>query len=275
MKKALTIAGSDSGGGAGIQADLKTFQELEVFGMSALTAVTAQNTVGVQGVFPLEAEAVARQIQSVGEDIGVDALKTGMLFNAGIIEAVAGKIKQFGWENVVIDPVMIAKGGSALLQNEAVAALKKFMVPLCNVITPNIPEAEVLTGMSINNPTGKKEAAKRLYDQGARNVVIKGGHEDDLRQSVDLLFDGRDFFFFESERVKTKNTHGTGCTFSAAITAQLAKGYSVYDAVSVAKDFIQAAIAHPIEIGNGHGPTNHWAYMRGVGAERGSLQWKE
>jgi hydroxymethylpyrimidine/phosphomethylpyrimidine kinase len=262
MKKALTIAGSDSGGGAGIQADLKTFQELNVYGMSALTAVTAQNTIGVQGVFPLEAEAVAEQIHSVGVDIGADALKTGMLFNAEIIRAVAENIENFRWETVVVDPVMIAKGGAPLLQQEAVSALKKYLLPLCLVITPNIPEAEVLTGMTINNLEEKTEAAKRIHALGARNVVIKGGHDEESQESVDLLFDGREFACFSTPRIETRNTHGTGCTFSAAITAELAKGSSVYDAVSLAKDFINAAIRDQLHIGNGHGPTNHWAFNR-------------
>ncbi|WHX41600.1 bifunctional hydroxymethylpyrimidine kinase/phosphomethylpyrimidine kinase [Mesobacillus sp. AQ2] len=262
MKKALTIAGSDSGGGAGIQADLKTFQELKVFGTSALTAVTAQNTLGVQGVFPMSPEAVGEQIQSVGEDIGADALKTGMLFNAEIIQAVSEKIKQFGWDKVVVDPVMIAKGGASLLQQEAVSALKKHLLPLCHIITPNIPEAEVLTGMSIRGTDEKKEAAKRIHALGAKNVVIKGGHDEETNESIDVLFDGKEFAYFSTSRIETNNTHGTGCTFSAAITAQLAKGSSVHQAVSVAKEFIQAAIANPLMIGNGHGhgPTNHWAY---------------
>jgi hydroxymethylpyrimidine/phosphomethylpyrimidine kinase len=260
MKKALTIAGSDSGGGAGIQADLKTFQELNVYGMSALTAVTAQNTLGVQGVFPMEAEAVAEQIHSVGVDIGADALKTGMLFNAEIIEAVAEKIRHFGWEKVVVDPVMIAKGGAPLLQQEAVSALKKYLLPLCLVITPNIPEAEVLTGNTINNLEEKRDAAKRIHALGARNVIIKGGHDEESQESVDLLFDGREFACFSTPRIETRNTHGTGCTFSAAITAELAQGSSVYNAVSLAKDFINAAIRDQLHIGNGHGPTNHWAF---------------
>lgn len=262
MFNALTIAGSDSGGGAGIQADLKTFQELRVYGMSALTAVTAQNTLGVQGVFPMDAEAVAKQIQSVGEDIGADALKTGMLFNAEIIEAVSEKINHFGWEKVVVDPVMIAKGGASLLQQEAVSALKKHLIPVSLVITPNIPEAEVLTGIKISSLEEKKEAAKILLAMGARYVLIKGGHDEGGTESVDVLFDGTEFTSFSSPRVKTKNTHGTGCTFSAAITAELAKGASVYEAVSVAKEFIQAAIEYPLEIGSGHGPTNHWAFNR-------------
>ncbi|WP_066369303.1 bifunctional hydroxymethylpyrimidine kinase/phosphomethylpyrimidine kinase [Neobacillus fumarioli] len=262
MKRALTIAGSDSGGGAGIQADLKTFQELNVFGMSALTAVTAQNTLGVHGVYPMTQEAVAKQIQAVGEDIGVDALKTGMLFNAEIIETVAENITAFKWENVVIDPVMIAKGGASLLLQEAIAALKKYLLPLAKVITPNIPEAEVLTNMTIQTNDDKQEAAKKLHDLGVQNIVIKGGHDEDLSQSSDLLFDGKEFYTFTSKRINTKNTHGTGCTFSAAITAELAKGASVYDAVATAKAFIQAAIEDDLKLGKGHGPTNHWAYQK-------------
>jgi hydroxymethylpyrimidine/phosphomethylpyrimidine kinase len=262
MKKALTIAGSDSGGGAGIQADLKTFQELEVFGTSALTAVTAQNTLGVQAVFPMTAEAVSKQIESIGEDIGADALKTGMLFNADIINAVAEKIVYYNWKNVVVDPVMIAKGGASLLQIEAISALKQYLLPLAMVITPNIPEAEVLTDMSIRNDEDKQKAAKILYALGVKNVVIKGGHDEDRFESVDLLFDGNEFTTFTSKRVLTKNTHGTGCTFSAAVTAELAKGLTVYEAVSKAKNFIQAAIEDDLQIGQGHGPTNHWAYRK-------------
>jgi hydroxymethylpyrimidine/phosphomethylpyrimidine kinase len=262
IKKALTIAGSDSGGGAGIQADLKTFQELEVFGMSTLTAVTAQNTLGVHGVYPMTAEAVAKQIQAIGDDIGADALKTGMLFNAEIIQVVAENLQKFAWENVVVDPVMIAKGGAPLLLEEAVTALKKYLLPLAKVITPNIPEAEVLTGLVIRTIEDKKAAAKSLFNLGVKNIVIKGGHDDDTSESADLLFDGKEFYTFTSKRIPTKNTHGTGCTFSAALTAELAKGATVYDAVVTAKDFIQAAIEDQLEIGQGHGPTNHWAYRK-------------
>ncbi|MFK9090630.1 bifunctional hydroxymethylpyrimidine kinase/phosphomethylpyrimidine kinase [Bacillus salipaludis] len=260
MKKALTIAGSDSGGGAGIQADLKTFQELGVFGMSALTAVTAQNTVGVHAVYPMTAEAVAKQMQALGEDMGADAVKTGMLFSAEIIEAVSVYLKKYQWKNVVVDPVMIAKGGASLLQQEAIFAMKTYLLPLAEVITPNIPEAEVLTGIKIQTFEDKREAAVRLYDLGVRNVVIKGGHDENETESTDLFFDGNEFHTFTSKRIQTKNTHGTGCTFSAVITAELAKGTSVYDAVLTAKDFIQAAIEDGIAIGHGHGPTNHWAY---------------
>ncbi|EKN70800.1 bifunctional hydroxy-methylpyrimidine kinase/ hydroxy-phosphomethylpyrimidine kinase [Neobacillus bataviensis LMG 21833] len=260
MRKALTIAGSDSGGGAGIQADLKTFQELEVFGMSAVTAVTAQNTVGVHAVYPMTAEAVAKQIEAIGEDMGADAVKTGMLFSAEIIETVSDYLKKYRWRNVVIDPVMIAKGGAPLLQQEAIFAMKHYLLPLAEVITPNIPEAEVLTGMKIQTLEDKRQAAVRLCDLGVRNVVIKGGHDENETTSTDLFFDGNEFHTFTSKRIHTKNTHGTGCTFSAVITAELAKGSTVFDAVSIAKDFIQAAIEDGISIGNGHGPTNHWAY---------------
>lgn len=264
VSKALTIAGSDSGGGAGIQADLKTFQELGVYGMSAITAVTAQNTTGVQGVYPVTVEGIAEQIDSIGTDLTPDAVKTGMLFNSEIIKIVAEKIMQYKWSNLVIDPVMIAKGGSPLLQKDAINALKGYLLPLATVVTPNIPEAEVISGIKISNLSERKEASKIIYELGAKNVMIKGGHEE-TDQMIDLLFDGNDFFQFESKRIETKNTHGTGCTFSAAITAQLAKGNTVRDSISVAKNFIQAAIEDDLHIGTGHGPTNHWAYnKRGV-----------
>ncbi|WP_044642824.1 bifunctional hydroxymethylpyrimidine kinase/phosphomethylpyrimidine kinase [Risungbinella massiliensis] len=261
-KKALTIAGSDSGGGAGIQADIKTFQELDVFGMSALTAVTAQNTLGVQAVFPMNADAVKQQIDSIGKDMGTEAVKTGMLFNAEIIQVVSEKIKQYKWKNVVVDPVMIAKGGASLLEREATSALKQYLLPVALVVTPNIPEAEVLTGVSIQTITDKEKAAMILYELGAKYVVLKGGHDEDPEKSVDLLYDGTEFNYFQSQRLQTKNTHGTGCTFSAAITAELAKGSNVYQAVAKAKEFIQVAIQEELVVGNGHGPTNHWAYNR-------------
>ncbi|PLT34845.1 bifunctional hydroxymethylpyrimidine kinase/phosphomethylpyrimidine kinase [Bacillus sp. V5-8f] len=262
MKKALTIAGSDSGGGAGIQADIKTFQELDVYGMSAITAVTAQNTLGVQAVYPMTAEAVARQIDSIGEDIGADAIKTGMLFDNQIIEAVTEKIKQYQWENVVVDPVMIAKGGASLLQSEAVHALKKHLLPLAMVITPNIPEAEVLADITIRTREDKEEAAKRILALGVKNIIIKGGHDEDPSQSVDLFFDGSNFSTLTAKRIPTKNTHGTGCTFSAAVAAELAKGAGVSQSVEKAKKFIQAAIEGQVPIGQGHGPTNHWAFRK-------------
>ncbi|SEO02531.1 bifunctional hydroxymethylpyrimidine kinase/phosphomethylpyrimidine kinase [Paenibacillus sp. OV219] len=261
IARALTIAGSDSGGGAGIQADLKTFQELRAFGMSAITAVTAQNTLGVQGIYPMSTEAVAKQIDAIGEDIGADAVKTGMLFSSDIIICVAEKLQQYKWEKVVVDPVMIAKGGAALLLKESIRALKQSLLPLAYVVTPNIPEAELLTDMQIISLEDRKEAAKKLVAYGAKHVVMKGGHDPaEADEIVDLLYDGRDFYEFRSDRKATRHTHGTGCTFAAAITAELAKGQSVLDAVPVAKAFIQAAIEDTLHLGHGHGPTNHWAY---------------
>jgi len=259
--RALTIAGSDSGGGAGIQADLKTFQELGVYGMSALTAVTAQNTLGVQAVYPLPPEAVAAQIRSVGGDIGVDALKTGMLFSGGIVAAVAEAVAAHGWTKLVVDPVMIAKGGSELLRDEAVRALKERLLPLAYVVTPNLPEAEKLTGRPIRTEADKREAARRLVGFGARYAVVKGGHADGAK-SVDLLYDGSGFVELAGPRVRTERTHGTGCTFSAALTAGLAAGLDVAAAAAQARAFVQAAIEDGIRIGGGHGPTNHWAYRR-------------
>ncbi|MTH54332.1 bifunctional hydroxymethylpyrimidine kinase/phosphomethylpyrimidine kinase [Bacillus mangrovi] len=266
IKKVLTIAGSDSGGGAGIQADLKTFQELGVFGMSAVTAVTAQNTRGVHGVYPMDAAAVASQLDAIGEDLTPDAVKTGMLFNAEIIAAAAEAINKYRWENVVIDPVMIAKGGSTLLQQEAIQAMKEVLIPLAAVITPNIPEAEALTGTQIHTEEDKREACRILHQMGARTCLIKGGHEENGDYSSDLLYDGQAFYEMKSPRIETRHTHGTGCTFSAALAAELAAGRAIRRAAETAKTFIQAAIEDTLEIGSGHGPTNHWAYRkRGTG----------
>jgi hydroxymethylpyrimidine/phosphomethylpyrimidine kinase len=261
ISKALTIAGSDSGGGAGIQADLKTFQELGAYGMSAITAITAQNTLGVHGVYPVSIEGIVQQIDAIGEDIGTDALKTGMLFSSEVIEAVSERIHHYGWKNIVVDPVMIAKGGAKLMQDEAVRALKEKLIPLTSVITPNIPEAEVLTEMKISSLHDRKESAKILMGMGADAVVIKGGHSDG-REVIDFFFDGTTCEELVSPRIETLHTHGTGCTFSAAITAQLANGITMRDAVLTAKEFIRAAIEDGLGIGGGHGPTNHWAYNK-------------
>lgn len=262
ISKALTIAGSDSGGGAGIQADLKTFQELGVFGMTAITAVTAQNTLGVQGVYPIEVAGIAQQLDSIGSDLSPHAVKTGMLFNNEIIEVVAEKVKQYGWSQLVVDPVMIAKGGSPLLQEDAIQSLIEDLFPLATVVTPNIPEAEVIAGMTIKSAEDRKKAAKMIHSFGPHNVVIKGGHEAEGYEIIDLLYNGHDFIEFKSTKISTKNTHGTGCTFSAAITAELAKGHSIETAIHVAKLFIQAAIEEDLQLGSGHGPTNHWAYNK-------------
>lgn len=266
--RAMTVAGSDSGGGAGIQADLKTFQELEVFGTSALTAITAQNTLGVQGIYPLSPEAVKEQMESVLSDIGADAVKTGMLFSREIIEVVASILQKYEVRHLVVDPVMVAKGGQSLLQEEAVDAVKRALLPLAEIVTPNIPEAEVLTGMKIETDEDAEEAARRIASWGARHVVIKGGHRA-TSTATDLLFDGKNFFRLSGERVDTRHTHGTGCTYAAAIAAELAKGNQVLEAAKTAKSFIQAAIANSLGIGNGHGPTNHWAYRSYTQARAG------
>lgn len=263
VSKALTIAGSDSGGGAGIQADLKTFQELGVYGMSVLTAVTAQNTTGVQGVFPVPIEGVEAQLQSIGSDLNPHAVKTGMLFSGEYIERTAYYMRKFGWNNVVVDPVMIAKGGATLLGKEAMDAMKMYMLPIAKIITPNIPEAEALTGIKIDCEEARKEAARVLFDGGADYVVIKGGHYDGSGEYVsDLLYNGVEIAELVEKRINTKNTHGTGCTFSAAITAELAYGKTAESAIKHAKKFIQNAIAHGIDVGSGHGPVNHFAYRR-------------
>ena len=265
VAKVLTIAGSDSGGGAGIQADIKTFQELDVYGMSAITALTAQNTLGVQSVYPIPVDMVLEQLHSIAEDLRPDALKTGMLFSSVIIEAVAGKVAEHGWGNVVVDPVMIAKGGARLLQEDAIRAIREKLLPLATVTTPNIPEAEVLTEMTLDTIDRRKEAARMLHRLGSTYVVIKGGHgeEDEL---IDLVYNGSSFLELKSKRIETKHTHGTGCTFAAAIAAGLAKGCTAEDAIGTAKRFIHLAIELELGIGSGHGPTNHWAYRKaGVG----------
>ncbi|CQR55457.1 bifunctional hydroxymethylpyrimidine kinase/phosphomethylpyrimidine kinase [Paenibacillus riograndensis] len=266
--KALTVAGSDSGGGAGIQADLKTFQELGVYGMSALTAVTAQNTLGVQSVYPLEGEAVAAQLDSIGADLTPDAVKTGMLFSSGLIHTVAQKFRQYGWTKLVIDPVMVAKGGSPLLQQEAVQALIADLLPLSLAITPNIPEAEILTGMKISDMADREAAARLVHAMGPRHVILKGGHDEEGALVTDLLYDGEKFIYLQSPRIATRHTHGTGCTFSAALTAGLAQGQRVPEAVHTAKAFIQAAIEDGINIGAGNGPTNHFAYQTRLRGQR-------
>ncbi|MBD2867505.1 bifunctional hydroxymethylpyrimidine kinase/phosphomethylpyrimidine kinase [Paenibacillus arenilitoris] len=261
--KALSIAGSDSGGGAGIQADLKTFQELGAYGMTVITAITAQNTLGVHGVYPVDIDAVGRQLDAIGEDLPPDAVKTGMLFSSDVIRLVAAKTGQYGWRNLVIDPVMVAKGGSALLRQDAIRTLVKELIPLALVTTPNIPEAELLTGMAIRSMSDREEAAKRIVGMGSRYAVIKGGHDaENGDRVIDLVYDGSRFDYMESDRIDTRHTHGTGCTYSAALAAELAAGKTAPEAIATAKRFIHAAIGHALGIGGGHGPTNHFAYRR-------------
>jgi hydroxymethylpyrimidine/phosphomethylpyrimidine kinase len=263
--RALTIAGSDSGGGAGIQADLKTFQELDVYGMSVITVLTAQNTLGVQGVYPQTLEAIEAQLDSVLSDIGADAVKTGMLYSSEIICMVARKLRQYKVRNLVVDPVMYAKGGAPLLQPEAMVALKRELLPMATVITPNIPEACGILGMQMIEHDGEMElVAERLIKSGAEYVLLKGGHLSG-EESVDLLMDRRESIYLRSPRINTQHTHGTGCTLASAITAQLAKGYSVREAAATAKQFITAAISASLPIGSGIGPTDHAAFR---GAKR-------
>ena len=255
----LTIAGSDSSGGAGIQADLKTFTVLGAYGMSVLAAVTAQNTLGVQGVYPLPPDAVGEQMESVFSDIRVDSVKTGMLFSAPIISEVAAKLHKFEVNNLVVDPVMVAKGGSRLLQEEATEALIDKLMPLTTVITPNIPEAEILTGIKITTISDMKTAAKRLVSMGVQATVVKGGHL--ATEPVDILYDGDKIKEYPGKRWQTKNTHGTGCTFAAALAVGLAQKLPLAAAVQQAKDFVSLAIARAVPIGHGHGPTNHLAWL--------------
>ena len=261
----MTIAGSDSGGGAGIQADLKTFMSLETFGTSALTAVTVQNTLGVHGIQPMDLEIISGQINHVASDFEIQAVKTGMLHDSQVIQTVAEAIKQNNLQTrLVIDPVMIAKGGASLLLEEAQNTLRTQLLPLGKVITPNIPEAEVLSGIAITNDHERQQAAEKLLAFGVEAVVIKGGHrysKDNFAEDYFLNQQGKTFTL-ASPRIETPHTHGTGCTFSAAITAFLAKGLSVEEAVYHAKAYIHAAISHTLGIGHGHGPTNHWAYAK-------------
>jgi hydroxymethylpyrimidine/phosphomethylpyrimidine kinase len=257
IPRALTIAGSDSGGGAGIQADLKTFSAFGVYGMTAVTAITAQNTVGVQAILELDPDLVVAQIDSVTSDIGVDAVKTGMLGNFEIVQAVADTLQERGIDRLVVDPVMVAKSGDALLQDDAVEAVRTRLLPLALVATPNLPEAEVLTGLAIRDQDGMRIAARAIAALGVRWVVIKGGHLANDQDATDLVFDGNHFESLSSPRIATKNTHGTGCTFSAAIAAGLARGLEPAEAIRRAKRFVTRAIEESLAIGAGHGPTNH------------------
>jgi hydroxymethylpyrimidine/phosphomethylpyrimidine kinase len=258
VPKALTIAGSDSGGGAGIQADLKTFAAMGVYGMSAITAVTAQDTQRVHGFVELEPAFVAQQIDVVLADIGADAVKTGMLSSVPIIEAVAERMKHWNITNLVVDPVMVAKGGDKLLRDDAVNALKERLFPLAMVVTPNIPEAEVLVGHEIKTWDDMREAAFEIRSWGVPNVVIKGGHSTEEKTATDLLYDGTTYREYSTNRVPTKNSHGTGCTFASAIAATLAKGDNVQNSVAAAKAFVTKALQESWELGHGHGPVHHF-----------------
>lgn len=257
MRIALTIAGSDSSGGAGIQADLKTFAAHSVFGTCAITAITAQNTVGVSAVHALPADLVAAQIEAVATDIDIHAVKTGMLANAAIVEAVVAAIESFDLPNVVVDPVMIAKSGDRLLEREAVAAITAELLPRAFVVTPNVFEAEALADMSIPTIKEARRAARRIRELGPQAVVIKGGHLEGP-EVIDILWDGLELVELRAPRIDSVHTHGTGCTFAAAIAANLALGLPLRQAVADAKVYLSGAIQHAPGIGRGHGPLNHF-----------------
>jgi hydroxymethylpyrimidine/phosphomethylpyrimidine kinase len=260
MKKVLTIAGSDPGGGAGIQADLKTFAARGVYGMSVVTALTAQNTVGVQGVLDIDADFVGMQIDSVMSDIGADAWKLGMLSNSDVIRVVAERARQYSVTLLVIDPVMVAKGGDPLLHPDARAALMSELLPLAYIVTPNHHEAQVLTGIDIHTLDDARTAAEAIHRMGSRYVVVKGGHVlPDSEEAIDVVYDGTRHYDIRAPRIHTPNTHGTGCTFASAIAAELVRGGDAVEAVRVAKAYLTAALqaADEMQVGSGHGPLNH------------------
>ena len=256
MKNVLTIAGSDCSGGAGIQADLKAFAAHGVYGMSVITAVTAQNTQGVFAVEDISRDVIAKQIEAIFDDIQVHAVKIGMVSQVQTIEVIAEQLRHYSPKTIVLDPVMVSKSGYHLLNKLAEATLIKELLPMAMIVTPNIPEAEVMTNRSISTLKQMEEAAKAIYQMGAKNVLLKGGHLE--LEATDILYDGREFSYFSAPRIATKNTHGTGCTLSSAITSNLALGYTLNQAVVRAKEYITIAIQHSLTIGKGVGPTHHF-----------------
>ena len=263
MKTALTIAGSDSSGGAGIQADLKTMIANGVYAMTAITALTAQNTTGVQGIFEVTPEFLEQQIDSVFTDIRPDAVKIGMVSSVGLIESIAKKLKQYEAENIVVDPVMVATSGSRLISEDAIGALKELLLPMATVLTPNIPETEVLSGMEVKTADDMIAAAKYISETYHCAVLCKGGHQ--LNDANDLLYRNGDYKWFNGKRIDNPNTHGTGCTLSSAIASNLAKGYDLDTAVERAKAYISGALAAMLDLGQGSGPMDHGFDFRGKG----------
>ncbi|MCP9310133.1 bifunctional hydroxymethylpyrimidine kinase/phosphomethylpyrimidine kinase [Lacticaseibacillus paracasei] len=257
----VTIAGSDSGGGAGLQADLKTFQARHVFGMSIVVALTAQNTYGVQASLPIPGGFIDAQFQSLAADFNIRAAKTGMLADREHVEAVVRNLKQVDFGPLIVDPVMVAKGGATLLASEAVVTIKEQLLPLADVVTPNLPEAEILVGKKIVTNVDMVRAARMIQTLGVKHVIIKGGHRQNHKaEDLILLADGT-CYWLSAPRIATANTHGTGDTFSACIAAELAKGQPLKAAIMTAKAFLQGAISQGISVGHGHGPTNHWAKL--------------
>ena len=255
MKTALTIAGSDSSGGAGIQADIKTMTANGVYAMSAVTALTAQNTTGVYGILESTPEFLASQLDCIFTDIFPDAVKTGMVSSTGLIEVIADKLKQYKAKNIVVDPVMVATSGSRLISEEAVDTLQKELLPLATLITPNIPETEVLWGRPVKSPEDMEQAAREIYERYGCAVLCKGGHQ--LNDANDLLYSGEGPVWFRGRRIQNPNTHGTGCTLSSAIAANLAKGHSLGESVRRAKAYISGALAAGLDLGQGSGPMDH------------------
>lgn len=255
MKTVLTIAGSDSGGGAGIQADIKTMIANGVFASSAITALTAQNTCGVRAIMNVTERFLAEEIDCIFEDLRPDAVKTGMVSESGLIRVIARKLKEYNAENIVVDPVMVSTSGSRLLNENAVDTLKNELFPIADILTPNIPEAEVLTGRKITSPDDMIAAAEQISQKYGCAVLCKGGH--DLNNANDLFYDNGSYRWFCGKRINNPNTHGTGCTLSSAIAANLAKGFDMHESVSRAKDYISGALAAMLDLGHGRGPLNH------------------
>ncbi|WP_058305829.1 bifunctional hydroxymethylpyrimidine kinase/phosphomethylpyrimidine kinase [Gracilibacillus massiliensis] len=270
VKSALTIAGTDPSGGAGIQADLKVFQEREVYGMSVITSVVAQNTLGVQDVQHLSIDFIEKQLDAVLKDIPPQGIKTGMIATVDMMKLIASKLAN---TNIpyVIDPVMVAKSGDSLMEEESRRVIRDVLIPLATVVTPNVPEAEILVDFNIKSQDDAKKAAKVIVeDLGAQSAVVKGGHLQG--EAIDVLYDGEEYYYFKDARFDTKHTHGTGCTFSAVITAELAKGKSIKEAVALGKAYITDAIQYSLQLGNGNGPTNHWGYrLKGVPNHEGEI----
>ena len=265
MKTALTIAGSDSSGGAGIQADIKTMTANGVYAMSAITALTAQNTTGVAGVLESTPEFLASQLDCVFTDIFPDAVKTGMVSSTGLIEVIADKLKQYGAKNIVVDPVMVATSGSRLISEDAVSALKELLLPLATVLTPNIPEAEILSGMTITDTTDMEAAARAISEKYGCAVLCKGGHQ--VNDADDLLWRNGSGKWFRGRRIANPNTHGTGCTLSSAIASNLAKGFDLDTSVERAKAYISGALGAMLDLGHGSGPMDHMFDLKSVYCE--------
>lgn len=261
MRTALTIAGSDSSGGAGIQADIKTMMANGVYAMSAITALTAQNTVGVTGIFEATPEFVADQIDNIFTDIRPDAVKIGMVSSQGIIRIIAKKLKEYEAENIVVDPVMVATSGSKLISDDAIEILKEELFPLASVLTPNIPEAEILAEMTIDSEEMMIEAAEKISKAFGCACLLKGGHQ--INDANDLLFSDGSYVWFHGKRINNPNTHGTGCTLSSAIASNLAKGFDLKESVQRAKDYISGALAAMLDLGKGSGPMNHGFDIKG------------